>query len=198
MWRSVSFVAPVALDPNDASTRHQFARYLLYTGRSEEALDEIRRAKALDPYSAYISSWLCYAHLLAGAVDSARAEGRWAVEIDSTSTTALSFTAFIHLATGTNSAALAMVDRLPQGLPWLGTIAYVHAPPAIAPAHCGSFESSSNNGRARGSGKRRLPWGASASVTRRAPSTRSTVRPTRAKYGPPSGQSAIRSSPRSV
>jgi Tfp pilus assembly protein PilF len=45
------FQRALALNPNDATVRHRYSRYLSSLGRTDEALKEIRRAQELDPLS---------------------------------------------------------------------------------------------------------------------------------------------------
>jgi TolB-like protein/DNA-binding winged helix-turn-helix (wHTH) protein/Flp pilus assembly protein TadD len=50
------FQRALALDPNDASLRHRYSRYLSSLGRIEEALAHMQRARELDPLSLIIKA----------------------------------------------------------------------------------------------------------------------------------------------
>jgi len=50
------FRRALALNPNDATLRHRYSRYLASLGRIEEALIEIKRARELDPLSLVIKA----------------------------------------------------------------------------------------------------------------------------------------------
>ncbi|MGQ0835661.1 MAG: TPR end-of-group domain-containing protein [Gammaproteobacteria bacterium] len=50
------FQRALALDPNDATLRHRYSRYLSSLGRTEEALTEMQRALELDPLSLIIKA----------------------------------------------------------------------------------------------------------------------------------------------
>jgi tetratricopeptide (TPR) repeat protein len=52
-----NFRRSLALDPNNANTRHWYADdFLLAVGRMEEALEQSRRARELDPLSALLTA----------------------------------------------------------------------------------------------------------------------------------------------
>jgi TolB-like protein/DNA-binding winged helix-turn-helix (wHTH) protein/Tfp pilus assembly protein PilF len=57
-WKGsdVELLRALELDPNDATTHHWLAFYLLFAGRSDEALAEIELARQLDPMSGAIYS----------------------------------------------------------------------------------------------------------------------------------------------
>ncbi len=57
-WKlsDLEFRRALELDPNDATTHHWLAFYLLFAGRSEEALAEIELARQLDPLSSAINA----------------------------------------------------------------------------------------------------------------------------------------------
>jgi TolB-like protein/Flp pilus assembly protein TadD len=57
-WRDAGkeFVLALALDPNNASLRHRYSRYLSSVGRTEEALVHMQRARELDPLSLIIQA----------------------------------------------------------------------------------------------------------------------------------------------
>jgi TolB-like protein/Flp pilus assembly protein TadD len=57
-WRDAGkeFELALALDPNNASLRHRYSRYLSSVGRTEEALVHMQRARELDPLSLIIQA----------------------------------------------------------------------------------------------------------------------------------------------
>lgn len=50
------FKQSLTLNPNDATQRHRYSRYLASVGRSEEALKELERARLLDPLDLVIKA----------------------------------------------------------------------------------------------------------------------------------------------
>lgn len=50
------FQRAIALNPNDATVRHRYSRYLSSLGRIDEALRQMRRAQELDPLSTIIKA----------------------------------------------------------------------------------------------------------------------------------------------
>ena len=57
-WRDAGkeFELALALDPNNASLRHRYSRYLSSVGRTDEALVHMQRARELDPLSLIIQA----------------------------------------------------------------------------------------------------------------------------------------------
>jgi TolB-like protein/DNA-binding winged helix-turn-helix (wHTH) protein/tetratricopeptide (TPR) repeat protein len=82
-WKSsnVEFRRALELDPNDVTAHQGLAFYLLFAGRGEEAVAEIRMARQLDPLSAGISS--SEGHILYATrhFDEARASLRRSIEL---------------------------------------------------------------------------------------------------------------------
>ncbi|HEX6575451.1 MAG TPA: protein kinase [Gemmatimonadaceae bacterium] len=117
----------VELDPGDAAAHMQLARLLLSTGRANEALDEFRRAEEIDPFSPVIASWIAYVNLRFGNTSEALTAAKRGVELDSTTAPAVHVAALAHQAIGQNEAAIRMIDRLPNVLPWTGFRANLHA-----------------------------------------------------------------------
>lgn len=71
------------LDPKHAVTRHGYAVHcLMPSGRFEQALDELRRARDLDPLSPVILTTLGLPHYFARRYDEAVAAFRHALELD--------------------------------------------------------------------------------------------------------------------
>jgi serine/threonine-protein kinase len=119
------FREALADDPDDAATRHQYARFLIHTSRVRDGLDQLRTAQALDPFSAVISSWVGYALYMSGALDSAIAEGRRALELDPTVAPAIAFAAFANVKAGNRGEARRLAETLRGAGPiWEGARAY--------------------------------------------------------------------------
>ena len=114
-------------DPGDAAAHVQFARLLLSTGRTSQALEEARRAETLDPFSPVIASWVSHISLTMGKTEQAMTAGRRALELDSTTAPAINAAAMAYLAAGDKQAAIRTIDHLPNVLPWPGFRANVHA-----------------------------------------------------------------------
>src|SRR5688500_3403503 len=115
-WDSAAaeFEAAVGLDRNDVEARVQYARHLLFRGRNDEAISQLRAARAQDPASALVLSWLSNAYFLSGQVDSALAESRRALENDSMNFTSLSVGAFVRLAANRPDEAVRLTTLLRQ------------------------------------------------------------------------------------
>jgi serine/threonine-protein kinase len=123
----VEYKQAVALDAGDAASRFQYGRFLLYLGRLDDAMRELREARRLDPYTAVHSSWLAYGYDLSGEPDSARAEAQRAIQLDSTNAPTIMLVSFVHLAAGDREIARTLSRRFPATIAWLGTRAYVDA-----------------------------------------------------------------------
>ncbi len=65
------FQRAIALDPNSVVAHHWYATFLMVLGRSEEALDEIEKARKLDPHSSAILADKGLILFLAGQKDGA-------------------------------------------------------------------------------------------------------------------------------
>ncbi|HET7427265.1 MAG TPA: tetratricopeptide repeat protein, partial [Gemmatimonadales bacterium] len=80
-----SFRRSLALDPNNANTRHWYnGDYLQEIGRVDDAVREARRARELDPLSLTINGGLGRALITAGKSDEAVAELRNTIAMDTT------------------------------------------------------------------------------------------------------------------
>lgn len=76
------FRRAIDLDPRYATARHWYAWCLLALGRTEEAQDQLRCARELDPLSPIITSALGTARYFSGDLSGAIAEYRRALELD--------------------------------------------------------------------------------------------------------------------
>jgi TolB-like protein/DNA-binding winged helix-turn-helix (wHTH) protein/Flp pilus assembly protein TadD len=79
-----AFTRALALNPGDAMARHRYGYYYLRArGRIPEAVDEVRRALALDPLSLGINVALADLYVDAGRVDQALDQCRRTLELNS-------------------------------------------------------------------------------------------------------------------
>jgi TolB-like protein len=106
------FQTAVRLDSRNVEARVQFARHLFSRGRTAEAMRQLRVARAEDPASALVFSWLSYGHYLDGQMDSALVDSRRAMENDSTNFTAVSLGALVRLANNLPEEARNFADRV--------------------------------------------------------------------------------------
>lgn len=72
-WRDAGkeFELALALDPNNASLRHRYSRYLSSLGRTDEALVHMKRARELDPLSLIIQANVGVIHYFGRQFDEA-------------------------------------------------------------------------------------------------------------------------------
>jgi len=106
------------LNPNDSDARQFLANYLVKTGRTEEAIAEIRRARANDPLSLWINRDLGRILYFAGKYDEAIAELRQTVELDPSSTVVLEFLGGAYLAKGLPGEAFTSYLRWKMNQGW--------------------------------------------------------------------------------
>ena len=102
----------VGLEPRNVEARVQYARHLLFRGRPADALAQLRVARAQDPESALVLSWISYAFALDGKLDSAMIESSHALEKDPANLTTLTLGALVRLWTGRRSEARELGMRL--------------------------------------------------------------------------------------
>ena len=90
-WDSagVEYRTAIDKDSRDVEARVQYGRHLLFRLRNAEAMAHFRAARAEDPASALVLSWMAAGYLLAGQLDSALAESQRAFENDSSNYTTL-------------------------------------------------------------------------------------------------------------
>jgi TolB-like protein len=116
-WDSAAteFERAVQLDGHSVEARVQYARHLLFRGRTADAMEQLMTARAEDPASALLLSWISYAYYLGGRVDSALAESRRAIENDPENFTTMTFGAIIRIGAGLLDEARALHPRQPPG-----------------------------------------------------------------------------------
>jgi len=102
----------VRLEPGNVEARVQLARHLLFRGRPADALAQLRMARAQDPESALVLSWISYAFALDGKLDSALIESNHALEKDPANMTTLTLGSLVRLWTGRQSEARELGMRL--------------------------------------------------------------------------------------
>jgi TolB-like protein/DNA-binding winged helix-turn-helix (wHTH) protein/tetratricopeptide (TPR) repeat protein len=107
-WKTsdVEFRRALELDPNDVTAHQGLAFFLLFAGRGEEAVAEIRLARQLDPLSAGISS--SEGHILYATrhFDEARASLRRSIELAPESGRPYATLALLELESGNPAEAL--------------------------------------------------------------------------------------------
>ncbi len=127
------FRRALALDPGDAATRMQYARYFTYTGDLDRAVRELQHARTLDPTSAVIGGWLAEALLLAGRRPEAFAEIDRALEVDSSDVPMAFMGAQVAVARGQTARARRLIDvtwnpgGVPRAAPWPAAAALLYA-----------------------------------------------------------------------
>jgi tetratricopeptide (TPR) repeat protein len=113
-WDSaeVEYRTAIDRDSRDVEARVQYGRHLLFRLRNAEAMTHFRAARAEDPASAVVLSWMSGGYLLAGQVDSALAESLRAYESDSSNVTTLNWRARSLLAAHRLEEARKVISRM--------------------------------------------------------------------------------------
>ncbi len=114
----------IGLDNHDVEARVQYGRYLLFRGRTREALTQFQAAREGDPASALVLSYVSYAYYLERQQDSARVISERALKSNALNFTAVAFGALILLADGRHDEARQLAARAPAVI---GTTIYVAA-----------------------------------------------------------------------
>jgi TolB-like protein/DNA-binding winged helix-turn-helix (wHTH) protein/Tfp pilus assembly protein PilF len=76
------FKRAIELNPNYANAHHWYSHSLMQLGRTEESLQEARRAEELDPLSPFVNNGLARQYYLARQYDNAIAQCRVGLQID--------------------------------------------------------------------------------------------------------------------
>jgi serine/threonine-protein kinase len=116
-----AFRRAIALSPNYATARQWHGSWLVWVGRIDEGIAELRRALELDPLSLIINQNLSDALLAAHRVDEAVGQYHRMHALDSTF--APSFLGWTHVAAGRLEDALAVFDRYNDNLGRMHTYA---------------------------------------------------------------------------
>ena len=85
---------------DDSETLVQYGRYLMHTGRVDEAMRQFLEARKIEPTSALVSSYIARVYDMRGQRDSALAEAIFAFQNDSTNLTTLIQNAVIQQRAG--------------------------------------------------------------------------------------------------
>ncbi len=118
------FTTAIAMDGRDVEARVQYGRHLLFRDRATEALGQFLAARAEDPASALVSSWVSYAYYVKGQLDSAVVESVRAYQSDPNNTTTLSLGALVRFKAGQIQVAREFIRR---GQPAIEAVFYVLA-----------------------------------------------------------------------
>jgi eukaryotic-like serine/threonine-protein kinase len=113
-WASAerNFRRSLALDPNNANTRHWYnGDYLLTVGRLDEAVAEARRARELDPLSLTINGGLGRALYSAKRPEEAAAQLRGVLAMDTTFVVVNEWLATVYLSQGRAAEAVSLYER---------------------------------------------------------------------------------------
>jgi tetratricopeptide (TPR) repeat protein len=117
----------VALDPVDSSARHWLAMFpLVVSGRYEEALVQLRRAKQLDPLSLIINADIGGVYLMTRQFDRAVTQCTESLRLDPHFARAHLYLGMARAALGRHDAAIVALetahrlDRTPWTRAWLG------------------------------------------------------------------------------
>jgi serine/threonine-protein kinase len=128
-WQAAGryFERAIAVQPKEQAAHLQYARFLLYINRIDEALTEFQLAKALDPYAALPSSWIGTTLWLLNRPNEAIAEFQRALQIDSVNGPAIQGLSKAYAEVGRFEEAAKLVEKLKGSyLPYQGEVAYVH------------------------------------------------------------------------
>jgi tetratricopeptide (TPR) repeat protein len=98
--------------PSDVEPLVQYGRYLLFQEQPAEALRQFLIARHTEPASALVRSWVSYAYLLQGQMDSAKVESMRAFQSDSTNLTTLTLGAQVHFRAGDVAGARDYLRRM--------------------------------------------------------------------------------------
>ena len=98
--------------PSDVEPLVQYGRYLLFQSQPAEALRQFLAARSTEPASALVRSWVSYAYLLQGQMDSAIVESRRAFQSDSANLTTLSLGMLVRFRSGDVAGARNYLARI--------------------------------------------------------------------------------------
>jgi serine/threonine-protein kinase len=114
-WRFVEaereFRAALALAPNDPGVHHWYGVLLYAIGRPEESVNELIRARELDPFGSTIGTDAGIAFYAARRFDDARREAERSYQLDSTKSDNWLVVAWTQLALGFPDSAIASLER---------------------------------------------------------------------------------------
>ena len=115
LWENAAglraFRHAIALDSNNARARQWYAETLAHVGRMDEALQQIYRARTLEPVNLIINANVGRIELLARHYAAAAAALKHTIELDSTQRTAHSLLGAVYLQEGKPAAAIKELER---------------------------------------------------------------------------------------
>jgi len=125
------FKTAVALNPNYATAYHWYSVLLTFEGRLDEAMENINRARELDPLSLMINSYVGYVLYLQRRYDESRIQLQQTVELDPTFGIAHYYLARTlvqeHALKDATAHALQAVDSTGRGPDMLAMLGYTYA-----------------------------------------------------------------------
>jgi serine/threonine protein kinase/Tfp pilus assembly protein PilF len=113
-WKNAEerFIRAIALNPNYAQAHQEFAEFLMYMGRFDEALREIAQAKELDQLSPLYNGIMALILMCAGEFDKAIEQCRITLEIDPNYRPARSYLGRCYVDKGMHEEALAEFQKI--------------------------------------------------------------------------------------
>lgn len=115
LWENAAglraFRQAIALDSNNARARQWYAEALSHVGRMDEALQQIYRARTLEPVNLIINANVGRIELVARHYAAAAAALKHTIELDSTQQTAHSLLGAVYLQEGKPAAAIKELER---------------------------------------------------------------------------------------
>ncbi|MDW7761494.1 MAG: protein kinase [Acidobacteriota bacterium] len=127
-----AFKRAIELNPGYPSARQLYGIFLMFVGRYDEAIQELRKGQELDPVSASITWVLGIAFAHARHYDRAIREYKKAMELDPAAYLPYLWTVFPYSMKGMHEEAIAAAKRMLELLgeeisPWNTVLAQVHA-----------------------------------------------------------------------
>lgn len=105
------FQQALKLNPNYATAHQWYGEFLVFMGRTEESIRELRRAKELDPLSPIINTQVGYPYYCARQYDEAIVEFKKALELEPNFAPALNYLARSYQAKGMDDEAMKTFHR---------------------------------------------------------------------------------------
>lgn len=122
-----NFRRAVELNPNYATGRHQYAMFLAFSNRLDEAREQIARARELDPLSPIISTAVGRILHFSRDYDGAIAQFRRTLELDPVFVQAIFDLLVAYGVTGRRAEALEAIEQIALLAPEPGRIAFIRA-----------------------------------------------------------------------
>ena len=134
------FRAAIEYAPGDATAHQRYGTFLYSLGRVDEAVDQLLRARDLDPVNAALGTDVTYGLYVARTLTDALAEGRRTVGLDSTLSISQWLTGVTLLAPGRPDSALVALrtafrlGNAPDARPVVVGVAWEVATPTAKPS----------------------------------------------------------------